>query len=108
MDSGERLPKSTLGMNEWYPLDKMAFCKLWPLCINERELGGSRSRWMERSRNKLMEADLRSFTAALLSARSVNSLQLVLNIMTCRNLDCLACCFFKLAFTDPTLREFVN
>lgn len=56
---------------------------------------------MERSRNKLMEADLRSFTAALLSARSVNSLQLVLNIMTCRN-------FFKLAFTDPTLREFVN
>lgn len=43
MDSGERLPeRANRGMNEWYPLDKMAVGKLEPLCINEEELGGSR------------------------------------------------------------------
>lgn len=54
MDSGEWLPKSKLGMNECYPLDKMAVCKMWPLCINEQELGGHSSRWMDRSHNKLI------------------------------------------------------
>lgn len=89
MDSGECLPKSKLGMNEWYPLDKMAIGKLWPLCINEQELGGSR--WMEWFHNQLivMEAGSLSFTAALPSM--VNSSQLVLNIMIYRKLTLTHC-----------------
>lgn len=88
MDSGEHLPKSKLGMNEWYPLDKMAVGKLWPLCINEQELGGSRSRWMERSPNQpiIMEADSLSFTAALPSIWPVNISKLFLKIRICRKL----------------------
>ena len=71
MGSGERLPKSRLGMNEWHPLDKMVVSKLWPLCINGQELGGSKSRWMERSHNQLivMEAGLLSFTAFNMASR---------------------------------------
>lgn len=88
MDSGERLPESKPGMNEERPLDKMAVGELQTLCINEQELGGSGSRWMEGSRNQLivMEAGWLSFTAALPSARPVNSSQQVFNVMTCRKL----------------------
>jgi len=55
MDPSYSLPKSSLGMNELYPLDGMAIYKLLPLCINEQEGAG----WT----GKLMEADVLSVTA---------------------------------------------
>lgn len=107
MDSGECLPKSKLGINEWYPLDKMAVCKLWPLCINEQELDGSRSRWTEWFRNQLivMEAGSLSCTAALPSI--MNSSQLVLNIMIYRKLTPTHC-ILTFTFGNPNFCDFTG
>lgn len=104
MDWGERLPKSKLGMNEWYPLDKMAVGKLSPLCISEQGLGGSGSRWMEGSRKRLtvMEAGSLSLTAAMPPIRPANGWQLVFNMMIYRNLN-LTSCIWHLHFCNPSL-----
>ena len=80
-------------MNEWYPLGKMAVGKLSPLCINEQELGGSGSRWMEGSRNRptVMEAGSRSLTAAMPPLAASKRLAAGFSMMIYRNLNLTSC-----------------